>query len=64
MPKLKTHKGMKKRMRVTKTGKILRTKANSGHLKSGRSSKRKRNIRKAGLVSSADNALAHRLLGA
>ena len=32
MPKMKTHKGIKKRVTVSKKGKIKRKKAGSGHL--------------------------------
>lgn len=45
MPKMKTHKGLKKRVRVTGTGKIRRRKAFSGHLMSGKSGKRRRLLR-------------------
>ena len=33
MPKMKTHKGAAKRFRITRTGKVLRMKAASGHNK-------------------------------
>ena len=33
MPKMKTHKGTAKRFRVTKSGKILRTKGGKSHLR-------------------------------
>ena len=62
MPKQKTHKGSAKRMKRTGTGKILRTRANAGHLQSGRSSKRKRKIRKPALVSAPDLPMQHKLL--
>lgn len=44
MPKLKTHRGTAKRVRVTGTGKLLRRRAFSNHLLSGRSASRKRVI--------------------
>ena len=31
MPKLKTHKGTAKRMKITRTGKVLRRSASIGH---------------------------------
>lgn len=37
MPKLKTHKGTKRRFKVTATGKILRPAGNKRHLKYGKS---------------------------
>jgi large subunit ribosomal protein L35 len=46
MPKLKTHKGIRKRMRVTRRGKVLRRKANKGHLMSGKSGQRRRRLRR------------------
>ncbi len=45
MPKQKTHKGIQKRMRVTRRGKVLRKKANSGHLMSTKSGQRRRRLR-------------------
>jgi large subunit ribosomal protein L35 len=45
MAKQKTNKSVKKRFRVTGTGKIKRNKANRRHLLAGRSSKRKRQLR-------------------
>jgi len=44
MPKLKTHKGLKDRVRVTKNRKIVRRKAGKSHLLSGKSAKRRRNL--------------------
>ena len=46
MPKQKTNKGVRKRMKVTATGKVLRHKANKRHLLAGRTSKRKRQLRR------------------
>ncbi|MFM7097628.1 50S ribosomal protein L35 [bacterium] len=45
MPKLKTHKGSKKRFRVTANGKLKRHKAGKKHLLSHKTSKRKRQLR-------------------
>jgi large subunit ribosomal protein L35 len=50
MPKLKTNRSVKKRMRITKSGKIKRFKANKSHLLTGRTGKRKRHLSKAGFV--------------
>jgi large subunit ribosomal protein L35 len=50
MPKLKTNRGAAKRFKVSGTGKIRRRKANKSHLLTKKSAKRKRNLRKAGLV--------------
>ena len=43
--KMKTHKGMKKRVKVTAKGKIKFPKHNKGHLLSGKSGNRKRKLR-------------------
>lgn len=45
MPKIRTHKGAKKRFRVTRTGKVMRRKAFRSHLLEHKSSKRKRQYR-------------------
>lgn len=45
MPKLKTKKSISKRMKVTKTGKVMRRKPGSRHYKANKSSGRKRNLR-------------------
>jgi len=46
MPKMKTNKALAKRLKVTGRGKILRRKAGAGHLKSVKSPKRLRRMRK------------------
>ncbi len=45
MPKLKTHKGTAKRIKLTKTGKLLRRRAFGNHLLSKKSKSRKRVIK-------------------
>lgn len=45
MPKEKTHKGMKKRFKVTASGKVKHRSAFRGHLLSHKSGKRKRQLR-------------------
>ena len=47
MPKLKTHSGAKKRFKLTKTGKVKRARAYKRHILNKKSTKRKRNLRKA-----------------
>jgi len=54
MPKMKTHRGAKKRFRITGTGKIMRARANKGHLLSHKTSKRKRRLRQQALVNAVD----------
>ena len=62
MPKLKTHKGAAKRFKKTGRGKLLRHQAHLRHLLTGKRRKRKRALRRATLVSEADQAQAKRLL--
>jgi large subunit ribosomal protein L35 len=45
MPKMKTHKGSKKRFRVTASGKLKRNQACKRHLASHKPAKRKRHLR-------------------
>ena len=45
MPKLKGHKGSRKRMKLTGSGKLRRTQSGKSHLAAGMSSKRTRNLR-------------------
>lgn len=54
MPKLKTHRATAKRFKLTASGKIKRSCANKSHILTKKSRKRKRNLRKGGLVSEAD----------
>ncbi len=61
MPKLKTSKSVKKRIRISKHGKIKHFKAGKRHLLTGKRSKRKRHLGRPGYVAHAD-ASAIRLL--
>jgi large subunit ribosomal protein L35 len=54
MPKLKTHRGAAKRFKVTGTGKVKRKKAFTSHILTKKTRKRKRNLRKDAIVSTAD----------
>ena len=47
MPKLKTKRAAAKRFKVTGTGKLKRNKANKSHILTKKTTKRKRNLRKA-----------------
>jgi large subunit ribosomal protein L35 len=51
MPKMKTHKGLKKRVKVTARGKVKAHKAFKGHLMSGKPAKRRRKLDKTMIVS-------------
>ncbi|MCK9265365.1 50S ribosomal protein L35 [bacterium] len=50
MPKLKTNKAIKKRFKITGTGKVLRYGSGGAHLLSKKSSKRKRRAKQASSV--------------
>lgn len=54
MPKMKTHRGAAKRFKVTATGKIKRYHAFKSHILTKKTKKRKRNLRKAAIMSSPD----------
>ena len=54
MPKMKTKSSAKKRFKVTGTGKIKRKHAFKSHILTKKSTKRKRNLTKATLVSKSD----------
>jgi large subunit ribosomal protein L35 len=45
MPKMKSHRGAKKRFKVTATGKVLRGHSGHSHILTKKSQKRKRNLR-------------------
>jgi large subunit ribosomal protein L35 len=51
---IKTRKSVAKRFKITGTGKVLRRGAGKRHLLQGKSSKRRRTLRKASLVSATD----------
>jgi large subunit ribosomal protein L35 len=50
MPKMKTHKGATKRFKLTASGKVKRFKAYKSHILTKKSSKRKRNLRRPGVI--------------
>ncbi len=62
MPKMKTNRGAAKRFKVTGTGKFKRYKAYKSHILEKKTKKRKRNLRKAALVSKADHKRIKKLL--
>ncbi|KPL05277.1 MAG: 50S ribosomal protein L35 [candidate division Zixibacteria bacterium SM1_73] len=62
MPKIRTSKSAVKRFKKTAGGRFKRSKAFKGHLLTGKSSKRKRSLRKAGMVAKADQKRVKRLL--
>ena len=63
MPKVKSHKGARKRFKVTGTGKVRRYKAFKSHILTKKTSKRKRRLRQAGIVATTgDTKRVKRLL--
>jgi large subunit ribosomal protein L35 len=65
MPKMKTHKGAKKRFSVTASGKIRRLKANKSHILTKKDAKRKRRLRRATFVTTnGETRVLKRLLQA
>jgi large subunit ribosomal protein L35 len=47
MPKMKTHKGAKKRFKITGSGKVKRMRAFKSHILTKKSSKKKRHLRRS-----------------
>lgn len=62
MPKLKTHSGASKRVKVTKNKKFKITKANRRHLLQSKSPKKSQALRQSTFVNKADVGKLHQLL--
>lgn len=62
MPKMKTHRGAAKRLKVTGTGKVARHSAYVGHKKLSKSPKQKRRLRQGALVSASEQRRIRRLI--
>ncbi|HZK28418.1 MAG TPA: 50S ribosomal protein L35 [Thermoclostridium sp.] len=62
MPKMKSHSSSKKRFKITGTGKVKRNKAYKSHILTKKSTKRKRNLRKATIASSANEAIIKKMI--
>ncbi|HCM51795.1 TPA: 50S ribosomal protein L35 [Candidatus Saccharibacteria bacterium] len=63
MPKLKTHSGTKKRVRVTKTGKILHRHTRLNHFLEKKSASRKRRLAQVETLKGAAVRNVRRKLG-
>ena len=50
MPKMKSHRGARKRFSITGSGKVKRSKAFKSHILTKKTSKRKRRLRQSGLI--------------
>lgn len=62
MPKLKTHKGAKRRLHVTGSGKIMRTKGGKSHLRRNKPARVKRQYDETFQVHPSDLPRLKRLL--
>ncbi len=63
MPKMKTNRSAAKRFKETATGKYKYYHAGKSHILTKKTTKRKRRLRKASIVSPADHHRVRRLLG-
>ncbi len=63
MPKMKTHKGTAKRVKLTSTGKITRRRAFGGHMLAKKSKSRKRAINTTAVVKGGMEKNIKRALG-
>jgi large subunit ribosomal protein L35 len=63
MPKMKTHKGTKKRFRLTANGKVKHRSAGTSHLATRMSQKRKRNLRRTDTIAEVECAKIRTVLG-
>ena len=54
MPKMKSHRGLAKRVKKTGSGKLKRGQAYTSHLAPRKTTKQRRQLRKATLVSNSD----------
>jgi large subunit ribosomal protein L35 len=63
MPKMKTHKASRKRVKVTARGKLRRNRAGARHLLSGKSAKRKRHLKRPACQGGREADKLLRLIG-
>jgi large subunit ribosomal protein L35 len=62
VPKQKTHKGVKKRFRLTAKGKAKHRHAGTSHLQVRLTAKRKRNLRGTGVLAAVDTPAIKEML--
>ena len=62
MPKLRTSRAAAKRFKKTGTGKLMRMKAYKSHILTKKSTKRKRNLRKATVTDATNAKVMKRIL--
>jgi large subunit ribosomal protein L35 len=63
MPKMKTHRGLAKRIKVTGSGRLKRRNANLGHMLEKKSPQRKRRLGRMSDVDSTNEQAVRRRLG-
>lgn len=63
MPKMKTHSGAKKRIRVTKTGKLVHRHARLNHFLQKKSASRKRRLNRTATFSGSQAKTLKKKLG-
>ena len=63
MPKQKTHRGAKKRFKLTGTGKVRRRHSMKSHILTKKSTKRKRKLRKGTEVSGGFAKIVKSIIG-
>ena len=54
MPKMKTHRGLAKRVKMTGSGKLKRSHAFTSHRFHGKTKKQRRQLAKSGLINKTD----------
>jgi large subunit ribosomal protein L35 len=62
MPKMKTHKGAKRRFHITGTGKVMHRKGAISHLKARKSKRKLRSLDKMVVAHDAMQKRVHKLL--
>ncbi len=62
MPKMKSHKGLLKRVRITGKGKVKFKKAFSGHLMSHKTGRKCQKLRRPGIATAGDIGRLERML--
>ena len=62
MPKLKTKRAAAKRIKKTGTGELKRNKAYKSHILTKKTTKRKRNLRKATMTDSTNSKVMKKIL--
>jgi large subunit ribosomal protein L35 len=62
MPKMKTNRSAAKRFKLTGTGKLKRNKAYKQHILTKKTTKRKRNLRKATMMDQTNEKVMKKIL--